>query len=212
MRGKIEIEWLEPEKWKNKRQMYPMRQIYGNIVPGAEVQVSFGKRRWKARIVGVQEGRMVGQPPASEQPAKTQPGESGGSEAEKSDAAVERDADVSAGPSSRSGSGMRWRKRKGSKKGKVKKARLAGKEYTSRHSGKVFAAKKLTEFADPCCKRNKCSENFSAEDRERIFNHYYGLDSYKCKADFILQHVTPEEPQSITAEVYTPENCQRRYH
>ncbi len=177
MAGKVEIEWLEPEEWKNKRQLYPRRQIYGKIVPGAEVEVTYSKRRWKARIVGVQAGRMVGQPPSSEQPIKTQPvslslaeelrrdgeevkkaneraellddsydpsedesadgsgggnlvspGESGGSEAEKSDAAVERDADESAGLSSRSGSGTHWRKRKGSKKEKVKKARLAGEE------------------------------------------------------------------------------------
>ncbi len=59
--GKVEIEWLEPAKWVGRCQKYPVRQIYGKIEDGAEVMVSYGKRKWKARIIS--SGRMRGRAP-----------------------------------------------------------------------------------------------------------------------------------------------------
>ncbi len=58
---KIEIEWLEPARWVGRRQMYPARQIYGKIEDGAEVMVTYAKRKWKARII--RSGRMPGSVP-----------------------------------------------------------------------------------------------------------------------------------------------------
>ncbi|MCP4460442.1 MAG: hypothetical protein GY816_20835 [Cytophagales bacterium] len=63
MVGKVLIEWLEPEDWLGKRQKYPQRMIHGEIKIGADVLVTYRKRKWRVWIVN--DGRMSGQPPSS---------------------------------------------------------------------------------------------------------------------------------------------------
>ncbi len=67
MAGKVEIEWLEPERWAGRRQMYPARQVHGRMEVGAEVQVSYARKMWKAKIINCSESQgMSGQPPSTE--------------------------------------------------------------------------------------------------------------------------------------------------
>ncbi len=233
------IEWLEPELWLGKRQNYPRRQIYGKIEEGSVVEVSYQKKRWKARIISIGLGqRMKGKPPADHiaKAATSQHSEPSladllqkdrekvdeleraadkldesyelSSEEEQSDKDEESEEEQQEGEQGREegeaevveagGSdkkmGTRWRKRGENRRQMLKCKWASGEEYVG-YTGKKSEAKKVKVFPEVCCKKRKCSELFTAEEREEIFSHYYQLGSFERQIDFLLAHLRAEKPK-----------------
>lgn len=89
-----------------------------------------------------------------------------------------------------------YRKRKATpdewKKNIRKKLRMSGKEYVSQRGKPVH--QKVVKSVDCSKCKFKCSQKITEENRQKIFDLFWSLESYERKKDFIISRV--EEKQT----------------